>query len=257
MVSCKFRLFGVGPEFYAAFFEGLAQNTVMECLFIEDDLAIPLELYQALSTALFLNATLERLALKGRKIPKGSCEALALGLAANSSLVSRTIITDEEDECTGVVEIVKAAQTNKKLMDIRLSCGDHDQQIVALNGLAGNTNLKTLTFRLNSPVHGVNEGSSDSLFAAAAKIYGLEDLQVHCDTEIKTRLDIILRLNRAGRRYLVEKNERSLGVEVLTRVSDDLDCIFTHLLENPAVFCDLGRDRASVCGTKCRLQLTI
>jgi hypothetical protein len=58
--------------------------------------------------------------------------------------------------------------------------------------LAGNTNLKTLTYRCPL-VHDVNnEGSSDSLLAAVAKIYGLEELDVRCDSDTHTRLDIIL-----------------------------------------------------------------
>jgi hypothetical protein len=48
----------------------------------------------------------------------------------------------------------------------------------------------------------------------------------------------ILRLNEAGRRYLVEDGSFILkGVEVLGRVNNDTDCVFLHLLENPRL-CD-------------------
>ena len=48
----------------------------------------------------------------------------------------------------------------------------------------------------------------------------------------------ILRLNGAGRRYLVQDGSSiSKGVEVLSRVNDDINCVFLHLLENPRL-CD-------------------
>jgi hypothetical protein len=49
----------------------------------------------------------------------------------------------------------------------------------------------------------------------------------------------ILRLNEAGRRYLIEDGSSiSKGVEVLSRVNNDINCVFVHLLENPRL-CDL------------------
>jgi hypothetical protein len=42
----------------------------------------------------------------------------------------------------------------------------------------------------------------------------------------------ILRLNRAGRRYLIKDGSSiSKGVDVLSAVSDEIDCVFLHLLE--------------------------
>jgi hypothetical protein len=49
----------------------------------------------------------------------------------------------------------------------------------------------------------------------------------------------ILRLNQAGRRYLIDDaGSIAKGVEVLTDVRDDLGCLFYHLLENP-MLCDI------------------
>jgi hypothetical protein len=54
-------------------------------------------------------------------------------------------------------------------------------------------------------------------------------------------LGMILRLNKAGRGYFIhDPASREKGVEVLIQVSDDLDCLFYHLRENP-LLCDLGR----------------
>jgi hypothetical protein len=47
-----------------------------------------------------------------------------------------------------------------------------------------------------------------------------------------------LRLNGAGRRYLIRDGSSiSKGVDVLSAVSDEIDCVFLHLLENPSL-CD-------------------
>jgi hypothetical protein len=48
----------------------------------------------------------------------------------------------------------------------------------------------------------------------------------------------ILRLNGAGRRYLVEDGSSiSKGVDVLSAVSYEINCVFLHILENPRL-CD-------------------
>jgi hypothetical protein len=48
----------------------------------------------------------------------------------------------------------------------------------------------------------------------------------------------IVRLNAAGRRYLIENGSSlSKGIEVLSRVNNEITCVFFHLLENPNL-CD-------------------
>jgi hypothetical protein len=48
----------------------------------------------------------------------------------------------------------------------------------------------------------------------------------------------ILRLNEAGRRYLIEQGSFiSKGVEVLSKVNNDINCLFFYLLGNPRL-CD-------------------
>jgi hypothetical protein len=72
------------------------------------------------------------------------------------------------------------------------------------------------------------------------KNYSLEvlddDISAHDETgEVCT----LLRLNQAGRRYLItDAASIAKGVEVLIGVSDDLGCLFYHLLENPTL-CDI------------------
>jgi hypothetical protein len=72
------------------------------------------------------------------------------------------------------------------------------------------------------------------------KNYSLEVLDESLSAHDKTgELGTLLRLNQAGRRYLI-KDAASIakGVEVLIGVSDDLGCLFYHLLENPTL-CDI------------------
>jgi hypothetical protein len=52
-------------------------------------------------------------------------------------------------------------------------------------------------------------------------------------------LGTILRLNRAGRCYLIDDaGSIAKGIKVLIDVRDDLNCLFYHLLENPMI-CDI------------------
>jgi hypothetical protein len=54
------------------------------------------------------------------------------------------------------------------------------------------------------------------------------------DADTRLYIDMITRLNRAGRGYLAtEPMNRHLGVHVLGQVKDDLGCLFFHLQENP------------------------
>jgi hypothetical protein len=52
----------------------------------------------------------------------------------------------------------------------------------------------------------------------------------------------ILRLNKAGRRYLIQDGSSiSKGVVVLSKVNNDINCVFLHLSENLRL-----RDRSAV-----------
>jgi hypothetical protein len=70
------------------------------------------------------------------------------------------------------------------------------------------------------------------------KNYSLESLpNIHLKNEAG-EVGAILRLNAAGRRYLIEDGSSiSKGVEVLSAVSNEINCVFLHLLENPRL-CD-------------------
>jgi hypothetical protein len=70
------------------------------------------------------------------------------------------------------------------------------------------------------------------------KNYALESLPGIDHENRVGDLGAILRLNVAGRRYLVSDGSSiSKGVKVLSSVNDDVNCVFLHLLENPRL-CD-------------------
>jgi hypothetical protein len=68
--------------------------------------------------------------------------------------------------------------------------------------------------------------------------YGLERLVPGISCTNDGTVKAILMLNAAGRRYLIKDGSSiSKGVDVLSAVSDEIDCVFLHLLENPNL-CD-------------------
>jgi hypothetical protein len=74
----------------------------------------------------------------------------------------------------------------------------------------------------------------NQLVSILRKNYGLQRLVLPWanDRTIKA----ILRLNKAGRRYLIEDGSSiSKGVEVLSVVNKGINCVFMHLLENPGL----------------------
>lgn len=48
-------------------------------------------------------------------------------------------------------------------------------------------------------------------------------------------LNTIFKLNKHGRRYMLEGRSKARGVALLAAVADDLNCVYYHLRENPAL----------------------
>jgi hypothetical protein len=79
------------------------------------------------------------------------------------------------------------------------------------------------------------DDESKQLASLLKKNYALDSLP-DIDFDPDGELGVILRLNGAGRRYLIhDECSVSKGVEVLSAVSDDLNCLMFHLLENPGL----------------------
>jgi hypothetical protein len=113
-----------------------------------------------------------------------------------------------------------------------------DNYCTALESLQHNTTLKTLL--LNPDLDSIDEdGKIKHFISIVKKNYGLENLEDFNGCDKTGELRTILRLNKSGRRYLIQDaGSISKGVEVLVAVRDDLSCLFYHLLENP-LLCDI------------------
>jgi hypothetical protein len=110
-----------------------------------------------------------------------------------------------------------------------------DAYFAALEGLQPNTTLKVL--RLSPILASMGDGKMKQLVSLVRKNYSIAFLDEGISKWDKTgEFGTLLRLNKVGRRYLV-KDAASIakGVEVLIGVSDDLGCLFYHLLENPTL----------------------
>jgi hypothetical protein len=81
----------------------------------------------------------------------------------------------------------------------------------------------------------LNDNENKQMASLLKKNYALERLP---DISAVGDVGAILQLNAAGRRYLIEDGSSiSKGVDVLSRVNNDIHCVFLHLLENPRL-CD-------------------
>jgi hypothetical protein len=114
-----------------------------------------------------------------------------------------------------------------------------EEFLALISALQLNTTLKTLGF--NSCCFGNIRFTADEvsqLGSILMKNYGLERLVPDIPCADFGTVKAILRLNAAGRRYLIKDGSSiSRGVDVLSAVSDEIDCVFLHLLENPSL-CD-------------------
>lgn len=184
----------------------------------------------SLLLALGRNKTLRKLRMSGFSSVDGSLiSALHEGLGKNSTLETL------EFRCAA-----------------RVSTSFH---VAAIEALQSNLNktLKTLSISPCNPEN-MTDDEVNHLTSVVKKNYGLERLPfLASNVRIMRDLRCILRLNRAGRRYLLDGqgSDVSKGVDVLTfggswfpRISDDLNCVFLHLLENPSL-CNRSHRRGS------------
>jgi hypothetical protein len=175
----------------------------------------------AIKDGLELNETLQSLEVKS--IPVGNdnadlwCKAFSF-LRTNKAIQSL------------LVETQSSVFTESYLSAFRID-------IVAM--LQENTSLKSLSFYTNPffvlpPTTRLTDDEDKAMAAFLKKNYTMERIP-----EIDTGdVAAILRLNEAGRRYLVQNGSSiSKGVAVLGRVNNDINCVFLHLLENPRL-CD-------------------
>jgi hypothetical protein len=164
-----------------------------------------------------------------------------------TTLKSLTISFDEDEVDPNVATLcfnsVATLEGNTTLECLNIKTGgiDPDAYFTALESLQSSSRLRTLQL---SPVsHALNSiwsAKMKELGPILRKNYSLEVLDEGLSAMDGTgEVGTLLRLNQAGRRYLITDSASvAKGVEVLIGVSDDLGCLFYRLLENPTL-CDI------------------
>jgi hypothetical protein len=152
--------------------------------------------------------------------------------------IGRAMTEAVRNGCIATVNMVRG-NTCLERLDIETHGISADSYLDALEKLHPNKTLKTLCLHPN--LESFSDKEIKRLISIVKENYGLEALDENVTVlDLKRELGAILRLNRAGRRYMIQDaGSIAKGVEVLSDVSDDLDCVFLHLLENP-LLCDIA-----------------
>ena len=242
---------GADGRWLCPIFLSLAMNTTLKILTADISNEFGDELCEAIRNGFANNSTLEELTLYNMLPSDGDGAVSARNalsfLRINSTLKSLTVSfapTQKESYISAFrLEAVKMLENtfleSLKIFEKYGSPIQVEELLALISALQLNTTLKTLGFQSSCftnicfTVDEVNE-----LVSILKKNYGLERLVPDIPCADDGTVKAILRLNAAGRRYLIKDGSSiSKGVEVLSAVSDEIDCVFIHLLENPRL-CD-------------------
>jgi hypothetical protein len=194
-----------------------------------------------MATSLLSNSTLQELSIRylGRTSPTSVCfSSLLLALGMNRTLGKLHISGFSSVGGSLIPALHEGLGKNPTLEILELiPSGSHVTEpafhIAVVEALQLNKTLKTLHICYYTPK--LTDDEVKHLTSVVKKNYGLESLPFLDSSDVRMGdLRSILRLNGAGRGYLLggRGSVVSKGVDVLSGVSDDLNCIFLHLLEN-------------------------
>jgi hypothetical protein len=257
-------------RWFSSIFLSLGMNTSLKSLTVKIRDKFGDELCAAITSGLAKNTALEFLSLHGilTSDDDGAISARnALSfLRTNSTLKSLTVsfvqAFNEVEEHSYFspfrMEAMKMMEENSCLESLIVTTGYNikfEELLALVSVLKRNTTLKYLGFQSTIENFSCHLWSTEDEFNQLASIliknYGLERLVPDVYCEDAETVEAILRLNGAGRRYLIKDGSSiSKGVEVLSAVSDDINCLFLHLLENPG----LCNKRAVDATTRSRRQ---
>jgi hypothetical protein len=232
-------------------FHAMARNVAIKTLVVDNFKLSDESLSAAICCGMGHNSTLEKLifydvaSVDADSVPWR--EALSF-LPVNTYLKALTITIGGQlfgqslvDLCMDAIALLKS---NTALVFLEIV--NHGilpvDYFKALSLLKCNSTLKTLHLSCSldhlscSVEFEDGKGSeTEQLLSAVKKNYGLESLGGCIEARVPT-VGAVLRLNSAGRRYLVQDAaSASKGCALLSAVSDDLDCVYFHLLENPSL----------------------
>jgi hypothetical protein len=247
-------------------FSALGQNVGLKTLIIGVSVyAMDEALCTAMQNGLEMNETLESLELNNVHLCDDTaalwCRVFSF-LRTNKTLKSLKINTHDGQTEPHVaafrIDVAAMLQENTSLESlaiqswIRRDKTKFEEYFVVVTALQRNTTLKTFSiYQWHSDMAGclqLNDDEDKRMASLLKKNYALESLS-DIDLENEARdTGAILRLNKAGRRYLIEDGSSiSKGVEVFSGVNNDTNCVFLHLLENPRL-CDRSAVERATAG---------
>jgi hypothetical protein len=226
-------------------FLALGRNTGLKFLKVNVRDSMEESLCTAMQNGLGTNTTLETLELKLAHLCDDTadlwCRTFSF-LRTNKTLKSLAVHVhrDVTESCMSafLIGIVSMLQENATLEILYVQ---NDRNVIEAEAyfplvtmLQHNTTLKRLQHSYNGRLS-LTDDEDKRMAKSLQKNYALESLP---NIVSLGDVDAILRLNAAGRRYLIEDGfSVSKGVEVLSRVDDNMNCVLLHLLENPNL-CD-------------------
>jgi hypothetical protein len=239
------------PDCLSPVFSALGYNTGIKSLKVHGFGSMDESLCTAMKDGLGMNETLEILELYRVPLCDESadlcCRAFSF-LRTNKTLKSLVLTLEDgaKESCLARFRIDTTCmlQENASLESLSIQSWyssikiKAEEYFVLVTALQHNPSLKILRLYFSAGSIQLTDDESKRMAALLQKNYALECLP---DINLKKQardIGAILRLNGAGRRYLVQDGSSvSKGVQVLSRVNDDINCVFLHLLENPRL-CD-------------------
>jgi hypothetical protein len=239
LCSCSFP--EGGSEEIASAFE---ENTTLTNFEMSPvPLNIDQAFYDTMAASLLFNATLQYLAISypGASYPNSICVSSLLSALGMNKTLRKVHASGFSSVGGSVIPAMREGlEKNSTLKILELINFAHVTEpsfrIAVVEALQPNKTVKTL--RICYGTQNLTDDEVKHLTSVVKKNYGLESLpDLDFSHDRMGDLRSILRLNGAGRGYLLDGHGSviSNGVGVLSAVSDDLDCVFLHLLENPSL----------------------
>lgn len=238
-LSNKNRSVLMAPVFHA-----MARNVAIKTLVVDNFKLSDKSVSAAIRCGLEHNATLEKLvfydvaSVDADSIPwrealsflPGNKYLKALTITIGGKMLGQPLV----DLCTDAVTLLEenTALAFLEIVSHGIRPVDYFKTISLLKC---NYTLKTLHLSCSLEFDGGNGSEAEQLVSAVKKTYGLESLGGWIEARAPS-VGAVLHLNKAGRRYLVQDAAcASKGCALLGAISDDLDCLYLHLLENPSL----------------------
>ena len=199
----------------------------------------------SLSRTLRTTSTLTFLELTPSYLDDKAWRMVIPHLGSNTSLVMFRLGSSVSLDPVTCIETAKSLTANTRLRSFNVLYNREpshvpNDYIEAVKTLKDNTTLEEYNILgCNRLVFDTDEYRR--LVESASRNYGLtrHDCVRRKDGASMKALEVIQKLNSAGRRYVLDDPASKLkGCEVLTEVIDDLDAIYYHLRENP-ILCDI------------------